>query len=320
MICDSLWRSRKRYVSSIFRRFQALQANAHNYFSVKGMPCMSNSIFANISSSIMWRVWREAFHRLSVVFLIKWKPRFRRKGSTVLYIWLKIIKFFTRLIETFQHTSRTCVVLLKVKSFTYSSERISTNRCFPFTFFGRIEPLCSSKTWSFQVQFNMDRGWSCGSYSNAGDNYCILSHQVRIPFSLFSFLFFNFSFSSLLVLFFLQNIKRCCSLPHVRISKTVLDSGFQAVESGLQVLDSSLCQWNLDSGFQSLVWFGILSCIPDSKAQDSGFHKQSFPWLRIPEEKISWIPESKFPYKGQRVQKLIGFGLKQKTKNKKDWK
>ena len=158
----------------------------------------------------------------------------------------------------------------------------------------------------------MDRGWSCGSYSNAGDNYCILSHQVRIPFSLFSFLFFNFSSSSLLVLFFPQNIKRCCSLPHVRISKTVLDSGFQAVESGLQVLDSSLCQWNLDSGFQSLVWFRNLELY--SGFQSPGFHKQSFPWLRIPEEKISWIPESKFPYKGQRVQKLIGFDLKQKTK------
>ena len=38
--------------------------------------------------------------------------------------------------------------------------------------------------------------------------------------------------------------------PNVRESKTVLDSGFQ-------VLDSSLCQWNLDSGFQSLMEFGI---------------------------------------------------------------
>ena len=254
MICDTLWRGRKRYVSPIFRRFQALQANARNYFSVKAMPCMLNSIFANIESSIMWRVWREAFHGLSVVFLIKWKPRFRMKGSTVLYIWLKIINFFTRSIETFQHTSRICVVLQYVKSFTYSSERISTNRCFPFTFFGRIEPLYSPKTRSFQVQFNMDRGWSCRSYSNAGNNCCILSHQVRIPFFLFSFLFFNFGFSSLLILFFRQNIKHSCSLPHIRISKTVLDSGFQAVESGLQVLDSSLCQRNLDSGFQSLVW------------------------------------------------------------------
>ena len=30
-----------------------------------------------------------------------------------------------------------------------------------------------------------------------------------------------------------------------------------AVDSGLQVLDSSLCQWNWDSGFQSLVGFRI---------------------------------------------------------------
>ena len=39
--------------------------------------------------------------------------------------------------------------------------------------------------------------------------------------------------------------------------KTVLDSGFHAVDSRFQVLDSNLCQWNLDSGFQSLVEFRI---------------------------------------------------------------
>ena len=31
------------------------------------------------------------------------------------------------------------------------------------------------------------------------------------------------------------------------------DSVFHAVDSGFQVLDSSLFQWNLDFGFQSLV-------------------------------------------------------------------
>ena len=46
-------------------------------------------------------------------------------------------------------------------------------------------------------------------------------------------------------------------LPHIRESRTVLDSGFHAVDSGFQVLDSSLCQWNVDSGFQSLVGFPI---------------------------------------------------------------
>ena len=48
-----------------------------------------------------------------------------------------------------------------------------------------------------------------------------------------------------------------CS-PHVRESKTVLDSGFHITDSGFQVLDSNLCQWNLDSGFQSQVGFRIL--------------------------------------------------------------
>ena len=39
---------------------------------------------------------------------------------------------------------------------------------------------------------------------------------------------------------------------HTRESKTVLDSGFHAADFGFQLLDSSFCQWSLDSGFQSL--------------------------------------------------------------------
>ena len=35
-------------------------------------------------------------------------------------------------------------------------------------------------------------------------------------------------------------------------------------------------------------------CIPDSKAQDSGFHKQKFPGFRS-------IPESRFPNMGERI-------------------
>ena len=45
--------------------------------------------------------------------------------------------------------------------------------------------------------------------------------------------------------------------PHLRGSKTVLDSRFHSVDSGFQVLDLGLCQWNLDSGFQSLMGFRI---------------------------------------------------------------
>ena len=75
--------------------------------------------------------------------------------------------------------------------------------------------------------------------------------------------------------------------PRVRKSKTVLDSEFHAVDSGFQVLaiDSSLYQWNLDFGFQSLVRFRapcaifwiLKSRIPDSAGKifkDSEFHKQ----------------------------------------------
>ena len=41
--------------------------------------------------------------------------------------------------------------------------------------------------------------------------------------------------------------------PRIRESKTVLDSGFHAVDFGFQLLNSGICKWNLNSGFQSLV-------------------------------------------------------------------
>ena len=47
---------------------------------------------------------------------------------------------------------------------------------------------------------------------------------------------------------------------HLRESKTVLDSGFNAVDSGFRVLDSTVL-------FISGSW------ILDPKAKDSGFHK-----------------------------------------------
>ena len=61
----------------------------------------------------------------------------------------------------------------------------------------------------------------------------------------------------------------------VRKSKTVLDSGFHAMDSGFQAMDSSL---------QLGLWIPIISGIseplswifPNSKSQDSGFHKQIF--------------------------------------------
>ena len=76
-----------------------------------------------------------------------------------------------------------------------------------------------------------------------------------------------------------------CS-PHVRDSKTVSDSGFHAVDSGFQVLHSSLFQWNLDSGLQSLVDSGFLDLF--SEFQSPGF--------QIPHTNISKITESGFLY------------------------
>ena len=84
--------------------------------------------------------------------------------------------------------------------------------------------------------------------------------------------------------FFLPLKNRTCLFinpfsPHVGRTKTDLDSGFHAVDSGFQVLDSSSCKGNLDSGFQSeLVGFrnpGAAFRIPKPRIIDS-FHKQKF--------------------------------------------
>ena len=45
--------------------------------------------------------------------------------------------------------------------------------------------------------------------------------------------------------------------PNVGESMTVLDSEFHTMDSSFQLQDFSLCQWDLDSGFQSLVGFRI---------------------------------------------------------------
>ena len=63
---------------------------------------------------------------------------------------------------------------------------------------------------------------------------------------------------------------------------------------------------SVELGFRILIVCGIpdsLSCIADSKAQDSGFHKEEFPSFRIPQAIISRIPEPGFPFKGRSLTK-----------------
>ena len=82
-------------------------------------------------------------------------------------------------------------------------------------------------------------------------------------------------------------------LPHGRESKTVLDSGFHLVYSGFPLLDSSLCLWNLDSGFQSSMGFRIrwaVFQIPKPRILDPT--GKIFFEFWIPQAKISWILES----------------------------
>ena len=78
-------------------------------------------------------------------------------------------------------------------------------------------------------------------------------------------------------------------------SKTVWDFGFQKLDSRFFV--SGSCR--MDSRDCNHYWIpDSLSCIPFSKTQHFQFHKQHFPGFWIPQAKLSWIPESRFPQMG----------------------
>ena len=53
---------------------------------------------------------------------------------------------------------------------------------------------------------------------------------------------------------FATDISPCKGIQDI-IGFKIQDSRFHAVDSVIQVLDSGFCQWNLDSGFESLVGF-----------------------------------------------------------------
>ena len=88
--------------------------------------------------------------------------------------------------------------------------------------------------------------------------------------------------------------------PQVKESKIVLDFGLHAVDSGFhgtgfripRIGFRILCQWNLDSRFQSLAGSGFLelySGIPIPRI------------LPVPKENISLVPETGFHYMGRIV-------------------
>ena len=80
-------------------------------------------------------------------------------------------------------------------------------------------------------------------------------------------------------------------LPHVRKSKTVFDSRFHVTDSGFQLLDCSLCQWNFYSSFQSLVGFRFpwaVFRIPKPRIPDSTSKNFSDYGIRIPLHGAEW--------------------------------
>ena len=104
-----------------------------------------------------------------------------------------------------------------------------------------------------------------------------------------------------------HNITNCS--PHVRDSKTVLNSGLQAVDSRFQVMDSGFFvdgTWIM-AGFQSLVGFRIPWAvfwilkprIWDSTSKnvlDSKFHKQKNPVILYPDLTLSYSSRERSGY------------------------
>ena len=104
-----------------------------------------------------------------------------------------------------------------------------------------------------------------------------INFNLRFSQSLFEIHYWNLYSKKIIVLGFhldVRTVKFFLSYhsPHVRESRAVLNSEIHAEDSGFHVLDSPICQWNLDSGFQSLVGFRIpwaVFRIPKPRIPDS---------------------------------------------------
>ena len=75
--------------------------------------------------------------------------------------------------------------------------------------------------------------------------------------------------------------------------KTILDSGFHAMDSSPETVFRILCQWNLDSGFQSLVGFRIPWAVY-SGIQCPGFRISGFPYMGRSSMHSIFMMRSKF--------------------------
>ena len=101
--------------------------------------------------------------------------------------------------------------------------------------------------------------------------------------------------------------------PHASESKTVLDSGFHA--RGFRIPGTWFRSLSVGLRFRIPIVTRIpvlLSCDPNSKAQEPGFHKIKFPRFRIPQAKFSRIPDStskNFPDSGFWRQTFPGFRI-----------
>ena len=84
--------------------------------------------------------------------------------------------------------------------------------------------------------------------------------------------------------------------PYVKEYKTVLDSGSHSVDCGFRVLDSSLFQWNVDSGFHALVGFwSTLALFWIPKPWVPVTTSKIFPDFAFYKQRISQILESGYP-------------------------
>ena len=84
--------------------------------------------------------------------------------------------------------------------------------------------------------------------------------------------------------------------------------GFWIPRCGFQIPGTGVQSLSVELGFWIPIVSGIpdsVSCIPDSKTRDSGFHKQNFPGFRVPLHGVNLFEQNRMKANPEKHQTLV---------------
>ena len=84
--------------------------------------------------------------------------------------------------------------------------------------------------------------------------------------------------------------------------------GFWIPRCGFQIPGTGFQSLSVELGFWIPIVSGIpdsVSCIPDSKTRDSGFHKQNFPVFRVPLHGVNLFEQNRMKANPEKHQTLV---------------